>query len=163
MAKMRTRNFLVIISISLFLSGCGYKFLGSSKTKVFVSPVINQSFRPLADIYLANALRDVFIEYPEYQLVKHPEDAEYTLNVKINKWDRSPLFFSGEKTREIVVARFLIEAEVVLLGNDKVVFTDMIAESVPVSLGKDYNEERILEDISKNLASKIYFLLVERR
>lgn len=51
----------------------------------------------------------------------------------------------------------------VLLGNDKVVFTDMIAESVPVSLGKDYDEERILEDISKNLASKIYFLLVERR
>ena len=144
------------------MSGCGYKFLGSSKTKVFVSPVINQSFRPLADIYLANALRDVFIEYPEYQLVKHPEDAEYTLNVKINKWDRSPLFFSGEKTREIVVARFLIEAEVVLLGNDKVVFTDMIAESVL------YHWERIMMRsaflrISPKIWRQRYIFYLERR
>ena len=163
MVKMLLRNCAAIISITVLLCGCGYKFLSTAKTKIFIYPVTNYSLQPFVDVYLSGALRDVFLEYPEYHPVKNLSDAEYALKVNIKKWERSPLFFSGEKSREIVVAKFLVETEIELSEGEKVIFTDTITENISASLGKEYEEEDILKDVSKKLAMKIYFHIIERR
>ncbi|MCM8762409.1 MAG: hypothetical protein NC905_02310 [Candidatus Omnitrophica bacterium] len=163
MVKMPLRNCAAIISITVLLCGCGYKFLSTGKTKIFIYPVTNYSLQPLVDIYLNDALRDVFIEYPEYQLVKNLSDADYALKVNIKKWERSPLFFSGEKSREIVIAKFLVETEIELFKGKKIIFTDAIVDNISTSLGKEYKEEDILTDISKKLALNIYFHIIEKR
>jgi len=162
MVKMPLKNYVAIISITILLCGCGYKFLSPAKTKIFIYPITNYSLQPLIDVYLSDALRNVFIEYPEYQLVKSPQAAEYTLKVNIKKWEREPLFFSGEKSREIVVARFLIETEIALSENGKDVLADTITDKISVSLAKEYKEEDILTEVSKKLAQKIYFYIIEK-
>jgi len=163
MVKMPLKNCVAIISITILLCGCGYRFLSTTnKTKIFIYPVTNYSLQPLVDVYLSDALRNVFIEYPEYQLVKSQQDAEYTLKVNIKRWEREPLFFSGEKSREIVIARFLIETEIALLKNGKDVFADTVTDKISVSLAKEYKEEDILADVSKQLAQKLYFYIIEK-
>ncbi|MCM8830076.1 MAG: hypothetical protein NC824_03660 [Candidatus Omnitrophica bacterium] len=163
MVKMPLKNCVAIISITFLLCGCGYKFLSTDKTKIFIYPVTNHSLQPLVDVYLTDALRGVFIEYPEYQLVKNLSDADYGLKVNIKKWKRVPLFFSGEKSREIVIAKFLVETEIQLFEGPKIIFTDTIVDNISTSLGKEYEEESILMDISKKLALKIYFHIIEKR
>lgn len=163
MEKRHLKNSAVIISMVVLICSCGYKFLSTSKAKIFVSPVVNYSLQPLVDIYLTNALRDVFIEYPEYQPVKNSSDAEYILDVHIKKWERVPLFFSEEKSREIAIAKFSVETEIILHRNGKVILTNTIADNISVSLAKSYQEEDILYETSKKLALKIYFYILERK
>ncbi|MCX8081802.1 MAG: hypothetical protein N3D17_00120 [bacterium] len=162
MVKMLLRNY-VVISMTLLLCGCGYKFISNAKAKIFIQPVLNYSLQPLVDIYLTEFLRDVFIKYAEYQPVKNSSDAEYTLKVLIKKWERTPLFFSGERSREIVIAKFIIEAEVILYKGENIVFTDTITDNISTSLGKEYEEEGVLKDISEKLANKIYFRIIDRK
>ncbi|MDD3726705.1 MAG: hypothetical protein PHI44_05870, partial [Candidatus Ratteibacteria bacterium] len=149
-------------STVIFICGCVYKFIENSWKNIFVYPITNFSLQPLVDIYLTDALKNVFIEYPEYHLVNDVKDAEYTLKVHIKKWERPPLFFSGEKSREIVIAEFQAETEITLYKNGEVVFADTITENIPVSIAKSYEEEDILSEASKKLSLKIYFYIVEK-
>lgn len=164
MEKRHLRNFAVLISMVILTCGCGYKFVKDTPHNIFIYPVTNYSFQPLADIYLTDALKDVFIEYPEYHPVNNEKSAEYTLKVNIKRWEREPMAFSGEKTREIVIARFSVVVEIILNKDGKTVFTDTLEEKIPVSLGGTfYKEEDIISEASKKLASKIYFYIVDKR
>jgi hypothetical protein len=162
MVKFRLERLTLLISIFLVFSGCGYKFISGGGKKVFLQSVLNSTLQSRIDLYLAGEIKKVFVEYPEFSPVNHEDAADYVLQVNIKKWERMPMFFSKEGRDEISIAKFYIETEVVVSRKKQKLFTDLISDVLAVSLVNAYDEEYILQKISKKLADKIYFYMLEK-
>ncbi len=161
MAKLRPKSYVFLISMVVFFSGCGYKFITGADRKIFIHPIVNSSTQPLADIYLDRAVRKIFVENAGFSIMNSETAADYALHLSIRKWERSPLLFPADNPKEIVVAKFYIEAEISASKNSENLFVDKVSETFDESLYTEYNEDEVLEKISEKLARKIYFKLIQ--
>ncbi|MBN1445994.1 MAG: hypothetical protein JW957_07810 [Candidatus Omnitrophica bacterium] len=153
----------LLISACFLLSGCGYKFVAGGQPKITVKPVLNYSLQPLADICLSEAVKKVFVEYPDFSLVNSEAAADYVLHLKINRWKRKPVFFSRKDSKDIAIAGFETETEISLFKNGENIFTETVKETFSASLAEEYREDYVLEKISQKLAEKIYFRVLDKR
>ncbi len=163
MAKLRPKRLALLISACLLLSGCGYKFVTGGQPNINVKPVLNYSSQPLADIYLSEAMRKAFVEYPDFSLVNSEAAANYVLHLRINSWKKEPVFFSRKDSKNIAIAGFYTETEISLFKNGENIFTGTVKETLPVSLAEEFREDYVLEKISQKLAEKIYFMVLDKR
>jgi len=154
---------LLLISIVLLLSGCGYHLIKyNMEKKVFISPFENYSLQPQVEVYTLGKLYEIMLSYPGFAPVKNKENADIVLKGKIKRIERPPVFFSTEKTNEIVMARFSVEIEIAIYKGKKLVSKDLIKESIAVELLNDFKEEEMLEKLGTQIAKKVFFLLVKK-
>jgi len=130
--------------------------------KVFISPFENYSLQPQVEVYTLGKLYEIMLSYPGFAPVKNKENADIVLKGKIKRIERPPVFFSTEKTNEIVMARFSVEIEIAIYKGKKLVSKDLIKESIAVELLNDFKEEEMLEKLGTQIAKKVFFLLVKK-
>ncbi len=164
MAKFRLKRSILPVSLILIaFSGCGYRFISPECRNIFLRPVLNSTIQPRIDICLSGELKKTLIEYPEFSVVNSEDAADCVMQVNIKKWERLPLFFSKEGDDEIVIAKFRIEAEIVISGPSLDTSAETIADTFSASLATEYNEDEVHQKISRKLAEKIYFHLMEKQ
>lgn len=162
MVKYRLKKLILLVSLFVICSGCGYRFISEKDKNLFLRPVLNSTLQPRIDLYLSGELKKTFIEYPGFSVVDREGVADYILQVNIKKWERLPLFFSKEGDDEIVIAKFRIETEITLSSQMQKTFSETIVDTFSTSLGREYKEDEVHQNISRKLAEKIYFYLMEK-
>ncbi len=168
MEKSRLKNFVLLISIILLFTNCGYKFLREGEKSIFVMPVENLTLTPQMDIYLNSEIRRVFIQNPHFILSSTDGPADIILKIRIIKTSRQPLFYASEDSStsedasEIITAKFYIEAEMELLKEGSLLLKETISETIAFSLSVGYQEEDVLKSVSEKFASKVYFWMIEK-
>lgn len=160
MEKLQLKKYL-LFSLIIFFAGCGYKFIHQKEKKIYIETISNHTFQPQLEIYLDESLRDVINSYPEFSIVNSKKYADCSLKINLLKLVREPLFFSGEKTDEIVNARFNVKFEVILKEKGKLISQKILSEKLSFSLARDFEEEKILKKLSDEIAVRVYFWLVE--
>lgn len=162
MAKFRLIKYLLMISTVLVFNNCGYKFLNTKGTSVFIPIIQNSSLTPQLEIYLTNELIKVFTESPYFFYTSSEKDSDIKIKINIKKVERVPLFHSSDKIPNIVSAKFSIDTYVQLFKRDKLILEEIITENISASLVVDNKEEEVLKKISEKLSEKIYFWLLEK-
>ncbi len=162
MARYRPERLVLLISAVLLLGGCGYRFISSGGEKIFLRQVSNSTLQPRIGIFLSGELKTTFVEYPGFSPVNSEKDADLALHVNIKKWERLPLFIEKKGTDEITIARFNIETAIAVTRKGQTVMEDTVSDTLSVSLAKEYDEDGILREISRKLAAKIYFYLLDK-
>jgi outer membrane lipopolysaccharide assembly protein LptE/RlpB len=161
MAKLSGKNLAVVSLFVFLLSGCGFHHLDMSDTSLCILPVHNVTLQPAMEIYLTQAVKEAYLEYPSFSLVDSDEEADYILKIKLKKFGRIPLFYSDND--RIVSARFITEVEVGILSRDKIIAEETLSQNFAFSLKQDYREEEILRKVSRELARKIYFWTINEK
>lgn len=154
---------LLLISVFLFLTGCGYHLIKYNiEKKVFISPFKNYSSQPQVEVYTLGKLYEIMLSYPGFAPVKNKENADIVVEGKIKKIERPPIFFSAENTDEIVMARFSVEIETEIYKGKELVLKDLIRESISIELLNNFKEEEMLEKLGTQIAKRVFFLLVKK-
>jgi len=159
--KQRVKLVLVSLFLLLFLSGCGYKFLNKGEGRtVYIKEIKNETFQPKLQIYLSKQLTDTIINFPFLTLISSEDMADYVITVKLYKINRTPLFYAKENSDEIVNSRLTVDGEV-FIEKENGVLRKKFTQSVSYPLSKSYEEEKILNEITRKIAVKIYSILIE--
>lgn len=162
MGKYRLKKSTLLVSLLFIFGGCGYKFISGINRAVFLKPILNSSMQPGIDLSLSGELKNTLVQYPGFTISGKEADADCILEVNIKKWERFPLFFSTEGDDKIVIAKFRVETDISLSEPARKPFTKTIADTFSISLATEYKEDEVLRKISRKLAERIYFLLMER-
>ncbi len=159
--KQKVKSVLISLFLLLWFSGCGYKFLNKGEKKtVYIKEIKNETFQPKLQIYLSKQLTDTIINFPFFTLISSEDMADYVITIKLYKIDRTPLFYAKENSDEIVNSRLTVDGELFIeRGNS--ILRKKFTQSVSYSLSKSYEEEKILNEITRKIAVKIYSILIE--
>jgi len=159
--KQKVKLVLISLFLLLFLSGCGYKFLNKGGGKaVYIKKIENETLQPKLQIYLSKQLTETIVNFPFLTLISSKDMADYVVTVKLYKINRTPLFYAKENSDEIVNSRLTVDGEVFIKkGNG--ILRKKFTQSVSYPLSKSYEEEKILDEITRKIAIKIYSILIE--
>lgn len=162
MGKRRRVRFLAISLISvLFFSGCGYKVVKRQEKRIlFVKKIINNTLQPKLEIYLSKNLTQTIVNFPCFSLGSKPEISDYILTISLDKIETVPLFYSKQDSEEIVSRRFKIEGELLIEKGGNLQKKNKFAQSVSFPISKSYEEEKIMDEITRKIAVKIYSILM---
>lgn len=158
MDKLPGKKSLFFLSLLILTSGCGYHLVNpTSRTKVYIGYLVNDTFQPQLDIYLLNELKEKILNYPGFELVSDLSRADWQITGRIIKFEREPLFFSTENSDKIILARFNIGINLKITNSEYTSEEQTIEENIAVALTPTYQEEEMLKKISQEVADKIFF------
>ncbi len=160
MDKKQKRKLALISLLLLLFSGCGYKFLNKGSEKVYIKKIENLTLQPKLQMYLYNNLTEVIINYPSFTLTSSEDNADYVLTILLNKINRTPLFYDKEDSDEIVSSKLTVEGEILLERNGEEIKKSFV-QFISYPLSKSYDEEEVLNDITKKIAIKVWTIILE--
>ncbi|HXC61689.1 MAG TPA: LptE family protein [Nitrospiria bacterium] len=98
----RSTRFLLLLGGLLLILGCGYQFVGRASTlppeirKIAVPIIENNTFEPLLDERLTEAIKEGFIARPRLQVVNSASEADAVFKGKITAFRLIPLSFNPQ-------------------------------------------------------------------
>src|SRR5882762_1130892 len=99
---IRSARLLPLLAGLLLVLGCGYQFLGRASglppeiRRITVSTFENNTFEPLLDERLTEAVKKGFLARPRLQLVNDASEADAVFKGKINVFSLTPLSFDPQ-------------------------------------------------------------------
>ncbi len=160
MGKKQKLKLILISLVFILFSGCGYEFLNKGNEKLYIKKIENKTLQPKLQMYLYKNLTDVIISYPSFTLTSSEDNADYVLTIFLNKIGRIPLFYDKEDSDEIVSSKLTVEGEILIEKNGEEIKKNF-AKFVSYPLSTSYDEEKILDDVTKKIAIEIYTIILE--
>lgn len=163
MEKLLIKKLIKIISLIsfLFISGCKIEKNFSEKNKIYLEKMMDYSDQPQLIFFLTNGIREVILKYQGFTIVNSEEEADYSLKIEIEKFERIPLFFSKEDSNDIAGAKFDIEWKVKIKEKGEVIFEKNLNYNFSFPTYRNYEEEKILNEISEKIARMTYYVLMD--
>jgi len=99
---IRSACLLSLLAGLLLIPGCGYQFLGRASglppeiRKIAVPPFENNTFEPLLDERLTDAVKKGFMARPRLQVVNDTSEADAVFKGKITEFSLTPLSFDPQ-------------------------------------------------------------------
>lgn len=127
---------LLTFGCLLAVSACGYQFVGRASTlppevrRIAVPTFENQTFEPLLDERLTDAVKKAFIAYPRLEVVNSASESDAVLKGKILTFLLVPLSFNS--FNEAAEYRVKIQADIELQDsrNQKILWQDKKMETM---------------------------------
>ncbi len=162
---------ILIVSLTVIFSGCGYKISGSGKylpeelKTVAIPDFENKTTRAEAEQYVTYAVRDEFIKRSALKLVDKTSDADALLNGEIIRFAVKPLSDSYIGSVNQYIVNITLNVTLINLGNNKIIY-----EKKNLSFMENYNiedgdffsqETEALQKIAEKFASSIVSQILE--
>jgi outer membrane lipopolysaccharide assembly protein LptE/RlpB len=128
-------RFLLLLGCLLLVSACGYQFVGRSSPlppeirRIAVPTFENNTFEPLLDERLTEAVKKAFIAYPRLQVVNSASDADAVLKGRIITFLLTPISFNP--LNEAAEYRVRIQTDLTLQDsrNQKILWQEKMMET----------------------------------
>ncbi|HOK56291.1 MAG TPA: LPS assembly lipoprotein LptE [bacterium] len=157
------KRLIKICSLFLFFTSCYINKNISEKNRIYIDKIENYTNQSMLSFTIREKIEKIILNYSGYTLTNMKEIADYTLSVKILKFERVPVFFDKKDIDNIVGAKYRIEVQMKVNDGRKenAVLTKNLIEDISSSIYKEYREEKIFEKLSEQIAQRIYFELLK--
>lgn len=126
---------IVVLGAALALVGCSHYRVGTGANLAFetlyVAPVANDTLLPQAVAPVSTQIRQALLHDGRVRLVSSPEEADATLEIKLTRYDRTPLASRRDDTGLARTFGLELVALCTLTDNrsDRVLFADRAVQA----------------------------------